>query len=126
MLGRKNGEVAQDTSTEPLSLSGGHTSALIKLTGSFLLLVLLTLGDRVILIQGKQFCDMEDKGISSPLGLRMFSIIMILIVYRSRVAILLEGIVDHAYQVFNGIALRLFRQNEHSAVTPVRLINPMR
>lgn len=42
MLVRKNVEVSQDASPEPLSLIGGHTSALIKLTGSFLLLVLIT------------------------------------------------------------------------------------
>ena len=42
MLGRKNAEVFQDASPEPLALIGGRTSALITLTGSFLLLVLLT------------------------------------------------------------------------------------
>lgn len=42
MLARKGKETPKDASNDPFSLDSGHASALIKLTGSFLLLVLLT------------------------------------------------------------------------------------
>lgn len=42
MLGRSEKQAVTDTSMEPLSLVAGRTSALLKLTGSFLLLVLVT------------------------------------------------------------------------------------
>jgi hypothetical protein len=76
--------------------------------GAFVQVAEHTLYDRVILIQAKQFCDMEDKGIPGLLGLRALTIIIVLIVYRSRVAILLEDIVDHIDQVIEWDSLTLF------------------
>ncbi|NWB53346.1 hypothetical protein [Pseudomonas sp. F8002] len=89
--------------TRPLRYTGGAKLPFFHLNAK-----VATLDNQIVLIQAKQLCNVKDKRIASLLCLRALTIIIVLIVYRSRMAILLEDIVDHADQVFEWDSLTPF------------------